>query len=133
MTDATPACLIDTFADPTAAEPMDILADRTRFRSPFADYTGRADISHLIGLINEVLSDVRPARRLSAGPTTMTRFDARVADEEVQGVLCEERDDHDRVMDAMLTIRPYARLRAAMRAMGELMDASPLPSTRGDG
>jgi hypothetical protein len=48
----------------------------------------------------------------------------------VQGVLCEEHDDQRRVIDAMLVVRPYAGLRVAMRAMGELMEASPLPSAR---
>ena len=48
-------------------------------------------------------------------------FDARVPGEDVQGVLYEEHDDAGRLVDAMLTLRPYAGLRAAMRAMQELM------------
>ena len=131
MSGVTPSCLIDAFADPASAEAMKLLDDSIRFRSPFADYAGRDDVTHLLGLVSEVLTDVRPVRRLSEGTTTMTLFDARVADEEVQGVLCEERDDESRVIDAMLTVRPYAGLRAAMRAMGALMEASPLPSARG--
>ncbi|HYH89474.1 MAG TPA: hypothetical protein VEX67_09580 [Solirubrobacteraceae bacterium] len=51
----------------------------------------------------------------------MTMFDARVPGERVQGVLYEEHDDAGRLIDAMLTLRPYAGLRAAMRAMQELM------------
>ncbi len=35
----------------------------------------------------------------------------------------EEHDDAGRLVDAMLTLRPYAGLRAAMRAMDELMAA----------
>jgi hypothetical protein len=83
-----------------------------------------------MGLIREVLTEVRPARRLSEGATTMTLFEARVSGEEVQGVLCEQRDDADRVIDAMLTVRPYTGLRAAMQAMGALLEASPLPSSQ---
>jgi hypothetical protein len=130
MSGATPSYLIDALADPAAAEAMEILDDGIRFRSPFADYAGREDVTHLLGLVTEVLTEVRLVRRLSAGTTTMTLFEARVEDEDVQGVLCEERGDECRVIDAMLTIRPYAGLRTAMRAMGGLMEASPLPSAR---
>lgn len=127
----TPPCLIDVLADPATVQASEILDDGAHFRSPFADYSGRDDISHLLSLVSEVLTEVRPARRLSADATTMTLFDARVADEDVQGVLCEERDGEGRVTDALLTIRPYSGLRASMRAMGTLMEASPLPSARG--
>jgi hypothetical protein len=123
-------CLIDALADPASADPIAIVGDGVRFRSPFADYAGRDDVAHLLGLVSSVLTDVRPVRRLSEGTTTMTLFDARVADEDVQGVLCEQRDDEGRVIDAMLTVRPYAGLRVAMRAMGALMEGSPLPSAR---
>jgi len=133
MSGATHSGLIDALADPASAGPLEILDDGIRFRSPFADYAGRDDVTHLLGLVSEVLTEVRPVRRLSAGTTTMTLFDARVADEAVQGVLCEERGDECRVIDAMLTVRPYVGLRVAMRAMGALMEASPLPSARSDG
>jgi hypothetical protein len=58
----------------------------------------------------------------------MTRFAARVVSgEEVQGVLVEQHDDAGRLVEAMLTLRPYAGLRASMRAMQPLLEASPLP------
>jgi hypothetical protein len=69
------------------------------------------------------------ATDLRGGPCA-GRFLVFARDEDVQGVLCEERGDECRVIDAMLTIRPYAGLRTAMRAMGGLMEASPLPSAR---
>jgi hypothetical protein len=125
-----PRHLIDHLAGPADIGPGESLGDDVRFRSPFADYTGSDDVAHLMGLIREVLTEVRPARRLSEGATTMTLFEARVSGEEVQGVLCEQRDDADRVIDAMLTVRPYTGLRAAMQAMGALLEASPLPSSQ---
>ncbi|MGA7436322.1 MAG: hypothetical protein WBW44_12010 [Solirubrobacterales bacterium] len=133
MNTNTAPCLIDAVADPASVDASEILDESALFRSPFADYSGRSDISHLLGLISEVLTELRPARRLSSDAATMTLFDARVADEDVQGVLCEERDGDGRVTEALLTVRPYSGLQAAMRAMGTLMEASPLPSARGLG
>ena len=128
--DPTSRRLIDALADPASPGVTDLVDDRVRFRSPFADYVGRGDVAHLVGLIREVLVDLRPARQLDEGTTTMSVFDARVADGDVQGVLCEERDEEGLLIDAMLTIRPYAGLRAAMRAMQALLEAAPLPSAQ---
>jgi hypothetical protein len=129
-TDVSPPRLIDVLADGAITELEPVFAPRTRFRSPYADYGGREDVIHLVGQIRQVLGDVRTVRQLADGEATMTAFEARVGDETVQGVLVEERDDDGRLADAMLTVRPYAGLRASMRAMQELMDASPLPSRR---
>jgi hypothetical protein len=75
-----------------------------------------------------VLADARIVRRFGDEDTTVSVFEARVGEHEVQGVLVEERDDAGRLADAMLTVRPYAGLRAAMGAMQALLDESPLPS-----
>jgi hypothetical protein len=122
--------LIDVLRDPELAGLDELLDDEVRFRSPYADYAGRADVRHLFGLIRQVLVELAPTLQLSGPAQTLTMFDARVAGEAVQGVLHEERDGAGRVVDAMLMLRPYAGLRAAMRAMQELMDDAPLPSAR---
>jgi hypothetical protein len=75
--------------------------------------------------------DLRPVQSLREHATTISLFEARVAEEDVQGMLFEQRDDRGRLVEAMLTIRPYAGLRAAMRAMQTLMEDSPLPSAKG--
>ena len=122
--------LIDALLDPSYTGVEAALSDDVRFRSPYADYAGRADVAHLVGLIREVLVQVTPVHRLHEDAITMSLFEARVADSEVQGVLVEQHDDTGRLADAMLTIRPYDGLRASMRAMQALMEASPLPSAR---
>jgi hypothetical protein len=119
--------LVDVLADRSAAQVDAILSDDVRFRSPYADYAGRADVGHLLGLIRTVLVELKPVSSLDGPGVTMTLFEARVADEDVQGVLVEQHDA-GAVVDAMLTIRPYSGLRASMRAMQALMEASPLPS-----
>ena len=129
----TPPLLIDVLADPRVTDVAGLLDEQVRFRSPYADYTGRADVAHLVGLIREVLVSTRITRQLSAGPDTMSQFEGRVGGDgrvdEVQGVLVEHRDDTGLLVEAMLTVRPYAGLRASMRAMEPLMAAAPLPST----
>jgi hypothetical protein len=130
LSDASPPRLIDVFADESITDVEPVLASRARLRSPYADYTGREDVVHLVGQIRQVLEDLRVVRQLADAETTMSAFEASVGAEAVQGVLVEQRDDDGRLADAMLTVRPYAGLRAAMRAMQGLMEGSPLPSRR---
>jgi hypothetical protein len=121
------ALLVDLLRDPDAAI-AGSLHDDVLFRSPYADYTGRADVAHVVDLIRQALTDVRVSRQLASGRDAMTRFEARVdTGEQVQGVLVEERDDEGRLVEAMLTVRPYSGLRTAMRTMQRLLEASPLP------
>ena len=114
---------MDALADPAIEATFD---DEVRFRSPYADYAGRAVVAHLVGLIRDVLEDVAVVERLHEGPATISVFEGRVGGEAVEGMLFERHDD-DRLVDAMLTIRPYAGLRAAFKAMQARMDAAPLP------
>ncbi|HKE81592.1 MAG TPA: hypothetical protein VKB54_19900 [Solirubrobacteraceae bacterium] len=120
--------LIDLLTDRSNDDADALFAAQTRFRSPFADYHGREDVVHLVGHIRRVLGDARTVRRFGDADTTVSVFEARVGEHEVQGVLVEERDAAGRLADAMLIVRPYAGLRAAMGAMQALLDESPLPS-----
>jgi hypothetical protein len=120
--------LIDLLTDPSIDDADALFAEQARFRSPFADYRGREDVVHLVGHIRRVLADARTVRQFGDAGTTVSVFEARVGEHDVQGVLVEQRDDAGRLADAMLTVRPYAGLRAAMRAMRALLDESPLPS-----
>jgi hypothetical protein len=123
-------CLIDALVDPSSTGVEATFGDHVRFRSPYADYEGRADVTHLVGLIRGVLVDVEPVERLRDQTAMISLFDARVADEDVQGMLFERHDDAGRLVDAMLTIRPYSGLRAAFKAMQARMEEAPLPSAR---
>ena len=120
--------LIDALADPTSAALEETFGDDVRFRSPYADYQGRADVAHLVSLIRDVLIDIEPMHRLHDQATTISLFEARVAYDSVQGLLFEQHDDAGQLVDATLTIRPYAGLRAAMKAMQVRLAAAPLPS-----
>jgi hypothetical protein len=123
--------LIDALAEPSSAGVEELLGANVRFRSPYADYAGRPDVAHLVGLIRNVVVDVRPLRRFRARSSAISVFEARVEGTEVQGTLFEQYDGAGALVDAMLTIRPYAGLRTAMRVMQALMEDSPLPGAKG--
>ena len=75
-----------------------------------------------------MLVDVEPVQHLNDQTTTISLFQGRVEEEIVQGMLFERHDDAGRLVDAMLTIRPYSGLRAAFKAMQARLEDAPLPS-----
>jgi hypothetical protein len=126
--------LVDVLRDPQLVGLDQLLREDVRFRSPYADYSGREDVDHLLRLIAGVLADVRVAgpepapRPLPA--TRTTRFEATVNATPLQGVLAEDLDAEGRLTEAMLLLRPYHGLREAMGVMSAELTASPLPSRR---
>jgi hypothetical protein len=129
--------LIDVLRTPGLVGLDALVRDDVRFRSPYADYQGRHDVTHVLRLITRVLDDVQvtgedepvPDGPGSSAATARTaRFTAAVGGAPVQGVLCEDLDASGRLAEAMLLLRPFGELRAAMRLMRELLDDAPLPS-----
>ncbi|MGC7094907.1 nuclear transport factor 2 family protein [Amycolatopsis lurida] len=103
-----------------------LLADDVRFHSPVADYTGRADVAHLFGLISGVLRDISPEREVGSWPHVTTFFTSGG----LQGVLDERYDESDRLAEATLMLRPLSLLHQAIAEMGDALRSAPLPSTR---
>jgi hypothetical protein len=64
------------------------------------------------------------------GDWTYTSFSGRVDGRDLEGVTRERHDSAGRLVHALLFLRPYASLRAAMNAMGERLADEPLPSRR---
>ncbi len=122
----SPHRLIDVLTDSRQATHAPHYADQVRFRSPFTDYHGQETVLALVELICRVLGEVRTEIQLSNGATTMSTFAGTVGDEPVQGVVVEQQDATGRIVDVMLTVRPYRGLRSAMAAMGDLMTENPL-------
>lgn len=120
--------LLDLLGPERRADLTALLADDITFSSPVADYHGKADVLHLLGLIGRVLDD-RAATGVSFdGVARLTSFDARVRGERVEGVLRERHDARGRLTDATLFLRPLRPLRTAVGTMAELLAQSPLPS-----
>ena len=112
------------------AAPAELLAPDVSFSSPFADYHGRDDVSHLFGLIGRVLPDPAVTGGASDGVWTYTSFTGTVDGQRLDGIVRERHDDAGRLAHASLFLRPYASLRAAMSAMGRMLADAPLPSAR---
>lgn len=107
-----------------------LLHESVRFHSPVADYDGRQDVAHLFCLIATVVQDIQPTRELEDETATTTFMSGVVEGNPVQGVLDERYDQHARLVDATLMLRPFATLRIAAARMAAALDAEPLPSTR---
>jgi hypothetical protein len=106
------------------------LAEQVTFLSPFADYHGRDDVSHLFGLVACVLQGSSVSASATDGTLTYTSLTGNVDGRALQAVVCERYDDDGRLAHATLFVRPYPALRAAMDAMGGLLADAPLPSAR---
>ena len=108
----------------------DALAQRATFSSPVADYHGRANAVHMLGLIARVLDDVEQSAEWDAERDTVCAFTARVRDDHLQGMLHERRDETGRLVHVTLFLRPYAALGTAIKRMRDLLAESPLPAQK---
>lgn len=122
--------LIDVLARADAGALAALVAENVTFSSPVADYHGRADVVHMLGLVARVLRDPVTTSEATVGGDRVTMLTARVDGHEVEGVLRERHDDEGRLVHATLFLRPYRALRTAIAAMGRMLADSPLPSTR---
>jgi hypothetical protein len=107
----------------------DLLAEDVTFCSPVADYHGRENAAHLLGLIATVLEDVDPVRRWGGEHEWLIAFTARVGGDELQGILREERSPAGQLTRVTLFLRPYPVLRVAIAKMRQRLADSPLPRT----
>jgi hypothetical protein len=105
----------------------DLLAEDATFSSPVADYHGRENVAHMLGLIAAMLDDVTPVRWWGDERESVSAFTARVDDGELQGILREERGPAGTLVQVTLFLRPYSVLRAAIATMRQRLADAPLP------
>lgn len=105
-----------------------VLAEDATFSSPVADYQGRANASHILGLIAGVLEEVDQTAAWGDDREGVYAFTARVADRELQGILREERAETGKLTRVTLFLRPYAVLKTSIARMREALERSPLPA-----
>lgn len=127
LTSDTPK-LIDLLGPAHADQLAGLLADDVTFSSPVADYRGKPDVLHLLGLIGQVLDERLATDVAFDGASRLTSIEASVRGERVEGIIRELHDERARVTHATLFLRPLRPLRAAVGAMAELLAQSPLPS-----
>jgi hypothetical protein len=107
------------------------LADDAVFLSPVAEYSGRRDVAHILGLVSQVVSDIRPCRTWAGDGESVHAFTARVGDRTVDGMLRERWTQTGELSRVTLFLRPYRALAAAIEQMTNLLAQSPLPSRSG--
>jgi hypothetical protein len=99
------------------------------FHSPVRDYRGRADVTHILMTIGDVLDEIEAGYELVAERQVVTFIDATFAEHRMSGVLHETHDALGRVESATLLLRPLSTLLEAIAGMREALERSPLPST----
>ncbi|WAL68133.1 hypothetical protein ORV05_10315 [Amycolatopsis cynarae] len=107
------------------------LAEHVTFSSPVADYHGRGDVAHMLGLIAGVLEGVERTGEWGDERDAVYALVARVGGQDVQGLLREERTGTGELAHITLFLRPYPVLRTAIGRMREALERTPLPSVRG--
>lgn len=115
------------FAEPTASALEEVLAEDVHFHSPAADYVGSVDVGHILAAIATVLQGLRVTHAVADHPRAISFVSARVAGEEIDGVIVECVDAGGRVVEVTLLLRPFAVLRTAMARTAEHLEQHPLP------
>jgi len=108
-------------------ELTNLLAEDATFSSPVADYHGRENAAHMLGLIATVLDDVALVRGWGDERESVSAFTARTADGELQGIVREERGPEGTLVHVTLFLRPQAVVRAAIATMRQRLADAPLP------
>ncbi|MGW6333705.1 hypothetical protein [Nocardia rhamnosiphila] len=103
------------------------VADAVVFSSPVTDYRGRDAALHILATIGEVIENPILFEQQEGETTTFSRFAASIGDDELHGLLHEERDSTGRLVHITLFLRPLAVLRTAIAAMRTRLERSPLP------
>jgi hypothetical protein len=117
----TESAVLQAWRSGDAAAMPFLLAENATFSSPVADYAGRPAASRVLGLIAQVLDEVRPGQEWGTGDDVVSAFTARFGGAEMQGMLREERDRAGALVHVTLYLRPYRTLRAAIARMTELL------------
>ena len=106
------------------------LAPDVTFRSPvvFKAYEGRDTVMHLLTNVIQVFEDFAYTDELSGERTHALVFRARVGEKAVEGLDHLTLDDHGRVTELMVMVRPLSGLIAVAEAMAARLAADPVPA-----
>ena len=90
------------------------------FRSPvvYKPYEGLEALGLLLRNIAEVLEDFRYLDQVETGDPAVLVFEARVGDNQLNGVDILHFDEEGRIAEMMVMIRPMSGLNAAAEEMG---------------
>ena len=112
--------LLEAIANRDRGALAGLLAEDVVFHSPVQTYRGRQQVVHLLATIGGILEDLNVTREVD-GVTFLT---ARIEEHPMDGVLDQHADDHGRISEMTLMLRPLAALQAGVarmtRALAEL-------------
>lgn len=91
MADATD--FVSLFSSQGLDASTEWMREDVRFRSPFTDYDGIADVTHLFGLIQQVLTRIEVTQKASDDPWSIVVLAAVAEDHDVEGTLVITRDE----------------------------------------
>jgi hypothetical protein len=120
--------LIELLQSGEPGELQSRLSDDAVFLSPVAEYRGRRDVGHILGLVSQVISDIRPRRTWTGEGESVHAFTARVGERAVEGMVRERWTHAGELSRVSLFLRPYRALGMAIEQMASLLAQSPLPS-----
>jgi hypothetical protein len=97
----------------------EIFADEVSFRSPavFKPYEGRDAVAMLLATVVEVFEDFSYTDQVEMPGTAVLAFSARVGDRVLDGIDLLRFDDHGKVCEMAVYIRPLSGLNALAEAM----------------
>ena len=106
--------LIDAFLAGDAPSAAALLAPDATFHSPIRDYSGAERIGSVWGAVAGVVSDAEPTSVHERDGEAIAFFTGAINTEAVDGVLRTLTDEHDRVAEITLMVRPWAALKAGI-------------------
>ena len=109
--------LIDAIRGSDADALNATLAEDVVFHSPVQTYRGRDQVIHLLTIIGTVLDATDVTREIDG----VTFFAAYVEEHPVDGVLVQRADEHGRITEITLMLRPLAALQAAVARMARAL------------
>ena len=103
-----------------------LLAEDVVFRSPavFKPYEGPGTVGTILRTISEVLEDFRYTDELDGDGIHGLVFEARVGDRTLQGIDLLRPDEHGRIAEFTVMIRPASGLIAVAERMGPALEAA---------
>ena len=103
-----------------------LLAEDVVFRSPavFKPYEGRETVGTILRTIFQVLEDFRYTDELDGDGIHGLVFEARVGDRTLQGIDLLRPDEHGRIAEFTVMIRPASGLIAVAERMGPALEAA---------
>lgn len=104
----------------------ELFAPEVVFRSPavYEPYEGREALGMLLRNVAEVFEDFRYVDQVETADTAVLIFEARVGDQELNGVDILRFGDDGRITEMTVMVRPFSGLQALLEEMGRRLGAA---------